>query len=113
MTSTLNNSDPLAFPPITDAYVGAAAIVTNGGSHHGCRLLVGKRVLTGSWKRKDGTRGEHYSRWVKYQCAHAAHARSGWSLLPERELMVCCTWAMVSRRRTLERVEARKVSVAA
>ncbi len=66
MTTTLNNSDPLAFPPVTDAYVGAAAIGLTS-VYAGRRLILGERVCTGSWRRKDGTRSYKFSRWVTFE----------------------------------------------
>lgn len=62
------NSDKsdLAFPAVDDAYTGASAIGVSG-VYVGRRLILGERVVTGSWRRKDGTRSYKFSRWVTFE----------------------------------------------
>ena len=60
-----DNSD-LAFPPVADAYTGAAAIGVSG-VYAGRRLTLGERVMTGSWRHADGTRSYKWSRWVTFE----------------------------------------------
>lgn len=107
---TLNNADPLAFPPVTDAYVGAAAIGLTS-VYAGRRLILGERVVTGSWRRKDGTRSYKYSRWVTFEREMVfeheidgvkygfRQLMNGRALLPENEYAVVMTFAIFVKRK--------------
>lgn len=83
--SRASESD-ICFPATADAYTGAAAIGISG-IYAGRRLTLGKRVVTGSWLRADGTRGSHHSRWIEYERVVCGVAMHGMALVPESAYM--------------------------
>lgn len=90
--------DILCFPALPDAMTGRTAIGLTG-IHRGRLLTLGERVCTGSWLRKDNTRGENFSRWVSYTRTVCGVPMTGWTLLPEREYARVLTFAEFAQRR--------------
>lgn len=72
-----------------------AVAIGTSGLLKGKRLTIEKRVVTGSWRRADGTRGVNYSYWATYDTVCCGVPMVGYACVPASE---CAVLSIVVRQ---------------